>query len=146
MLYPPQVEHMGFAKGSWRLSVNVCCVLCRCGALVSMVCMYKSLNICQPDCVVFTTIYYKIRLIDGPGTKVLFAATSDPLPNHSTRAYLWVHIMSLYLPFTERGEGHVCGRPSFAVFSSGDCWQYVIPTLVYCARVFLPLPDRIDRK
>ena len=25
MLYPPQVKHFKLAKGSWRLSVNVCC-------------------------------------------------------------------------------------------------------------------------
>ena len=36
MLYPLQVKHLEFTKGSWRLSVNVCCVLCRCGAVVSM--------------------------------------------------------------------------------------------------------------
>ena len=38
--YPPHVKDLGLAKGSWRLSVNMCCVLCRCGALVSMVCIY----------------------------------------------------------------------------------------------------------
>ena len=39
MLYPPQVKHVGLANGSWRRSVNASCVLCRCGALVSMACI-----------------------------------------------------------------------------------------------------------
>ena len=39
LLYPPHVKHLGLAKGSWRLSVDVCSVLCRCGALVSIVCI-----------------------------------------------------------------------------------------------------------
>ena len=34
--YPPEVKLLEFAKGIWRLSGNVCCVLFKCGALVSM--------------------------------------------------------------------------------------------------------------
>ena len=37
---------------------------------------------------------------------------------------LWI-VLAMCLTFTVRHEGHVCGRPSFAVFIWWDCWQYV---------------------
>ena len=127
ILYPLQVKHLGWQKGSWRLSMNVCCVLCRYGALVSMVCInhwiFNIVNLAR-----------SIRLINGFGTEVVFAATSNPLPNHIVRTlHILAHCLGLVSFFYWKWWGTFLWKAFTCCISWGAMykwWQCIIPTLV----------------
>ena len=121
------MKNVWLAKGSWRLSGNVYCGLCRCGAPVSMVCISQSVN----------QLYTALSpMLEVAGNIILKVTKEQFLVENSSSCYaiLGSSLLNCSIYFQIIG-------PSFPLVFPLDVYQAHSPQTPYlpsCHLTFLP--------